>query len=308
MATRFQSKNYKVRLGEDNNALTWLIIINVVAYVLLQFIWVFILLENGKETADQIFRQSVYHWVALPASFESFVQRPWTLFTHMFISNATIITLSNMLWLWCFGFILQDLAGNKKLFPLYLYGGFIGTVVLLLCTNLVPALKMDGTSYIAGPGAAIMCIAAASTTLAPDFRFFPQLNGGIPLWVVSIVYAAISFSTVTANNPALSFAFIASALTGFIFIRQLQKGRDWSEWLNKFGDWFINLFNPDKKQLTKHQGKEMYYKVSREPFRKMPNVSQQKLDEVLDKINDIGYDNLTEEEKEFLKKASREDI
>lgn len=308
MATRFQSRNYKVRLGEDNNALTWLIIINVVAFVLLQFIWVFILLENGKELAPKIFRQNVYQWVALPANFESFLHKPWTLFTHMFVSNETLTTLSNMIWLWCFGFILQDLAGNKKLFPLYLYGGFVGAIVFLLCANLFPALQMDSSSYLAGPGAAIMCIAAASTTLSPDFRFFPQLNGGIPLWVVSIVYAAISFSTIAAGKPALSFAFIASAFTGFIFIKELQKGRDWSEWINKLGDWFINLFNPDKKQITKHQGKEMYYKVSREPFKKTPNVSQQRLDDILDKISEIGYDNLTEEEKEFLKKASREDI
>lgn len=308
MATRFQSKNYKVRLGEDNNALTWLIIINVVAFVLLRFIWVFILLENGKETAPKIFDQNVTQWVSLPATFEFFLYKPWTIFTHMFVSNDTLSTLSNMLWLWCFGFILQDLAGNKKLFPLYLYGGFTGAVVFMLCSNLIPSLQTESGDYLAGPGAAIMCIAAATTTLAPDFRFFPQLNGGIPLWVVSIVYAAISFATVTAGNPALSFAFIASACMGFIFIKQLQKGKDWSAWLNQFCNWFINLFNPDKKQITKHQGKEMYYKVSREPFKKTPNVSQQKLDDILDKINETGYDHLTEEEKEFLKKASREDI
>ncbi len=307
MATRFLNRNYKIRLGEDNNSLVWLIIVNVVTFVLLQFVWVFVLLENGKETAEAVFRQSLYHWITLPASFDSLLQKPWTILTYMFVSNSVLTTLSNMLWLWCFGYILQDMAGNKKLFPIYLYGGVIGALVFLLLGNLVPAFAAEGSFYLAGPGTAIMCIAAAATTLSPDFRFFPQLNGGIPLWIVSLIYAAISFSTVTANSPALSIAYMASALLGFIIIRQLNNGKDWSAWLNNFADWFINLFNPDKKPISKHKGKEMFYKVSREPYKKTSHLTQPKLDEILDRINAIGYDNLTEEEKDFLKQASRGD-
>jgi F0F1-type ATP synthase beta subunit len=36
------------------------------------------------------------------------------------------------------------------------------------------------------------------------------------------------------------------------------------------------------------------------------NVSEQKVDEILDKINLLGYDALSEEEKTVLKKASEE--
>jgi len=37
-------------------------------------------------------------------------------------------------------------------------------------------------------------------------------------------------------------------------------------------------------------------------------VTQQRIDEILDKINQKGYHFLTDEEKELLKRASEEDL
>ena len=33
-----------------------------------------------------------------------------------------------MLWLWTFGYILQEITGNKTLVPLYIYGGLAGAL------------------------------------------------------------------------------------------------------------------------------------------------------------------------------------
>ena len=56
-------------------------------------------------------------------------------------------------------------------------------------------------------------------------------------------------------------------------------------------------------------GKEKhFYRADKKPFEKVSNVTQQKLDAILDKINQEGYELLTEEEKAFLKRASKEDI
>ncbi|MES1215057.1 MAG: DUF6576 domain-containing protein [Bacteroidota bacterium] len=52
----------------------------------------------------------------------------------------------------------------------------------------------------------------------------------------------------------------------------------------------------------------MYYKSSKAPYNKTPNITQQRIDDILDKINQKGYQFLTDEEKELLKKASKEDI
>ena len=79
-------------------------------------------------------------------------------------------------------------------------------------------------------------------------------------------------------------------------------------WMFSFADWFNDLFNPEKKHATTKVSEQHFYKATRKPFKKTSAFSQQKLDEILDKINKDGYSLLTDEEKEFLKKASQEDL
>ena len=76
--------------------------------------------------------------------------------------------------------------------------------------------------------------------------------------------------------------------------------------MNNFFDWVNNLFNPHKPKKTIKQ--ELFYKPSRKPYSKTPNLTQQRVDEILDKISQKGYHSLSEEEKELLKKASKEDL
>jgi len=52
----------------------------------------------------------------------------------------------------------------------------------------------------------------------------------------------------------------------------------------------------------------LFYKTERKPYTKTPNLSQQRIDEILDKINQHGFHSLTAEEKDLLKKASKEDL
>jgi predicted esterase YcpF (UPF0227 family) len=86
----------------------------------------------------------------------------------------------------------------------------------------------------------------------------------------------------------------------------MRRGLDWSTPINNFFEWVSNLFNPDKpKKKTKDQ---LFYKSQRRPYTKTPNLSQQRIDEILDKINMHGFNSLSPEEKELLKKASKEDL
>ena len=86
----------------------------------------------------------------------------------------------------------------------------------------------------------------------------------------------------------------------------MRQGYDWTIGLNKFFDWVNNLFNPDKpKKKLKEQ---LFYKAERKPYVKTPTLSQQRIDEILDKINLHGFNSLTPEEKDLLKKASKEDL
>ena len=144
--------------------------------------------------------------------------------------------------------------------------------------------------------------------IAPKFRIFPMLNGGIPLWVVTVLYLIVDLATIPYNNAGGHIAHLGGAFMGFIFIILYRRGIDLSEWMANFFDWVNNLFNPDKPKKGKNIKEELFYKSTSQPYRKTPNVTQQRIDDILDKINQKGYHHLTDEEKELLKRASQEDL
>ncbi|MBK6382793.1 MAG: rhomboid family intramembrane serine protease [Chitinophagaceae bacterium] len=53
----------------------------------------------------------------MPATTDGILSKPWTVLTHMFVHDNVWKVFANMLWLWCFGYIMQDMMGNKRLFP-----------------------------------------------------------------------------------------------------------------------------------------------------------------------------------------------
>jgi peptidoglycan/xylan/chitin deacetylase (PgdA/CDA1 family) len=151
-----------------------------------------------------------------------------------------------------------------------------------------------------------MAIAIATTALAPNYRIFPMINGGIPLWVLTLIFVALDLAMV----PAVSniSGHLAAAGIGFLFVHQLRRGRDWTAWMNRFFDWVNNLFNPDKRSWKKTAKNELHYKsTGTQPFKRIPNITQKRIDEILDKINQQGYRFLTEEEKDILKRASEDE-
>ena len=298
-------------MGQSDNALTMLIIVNLVVFVILSFIRVFfffIYREDGL--AEAIFNESVLKWFVLPANMSELGSRPWTVFTYMFTHTGVLHILGNTLWLWAFGYILQDLTGNKKIFPIYIYGGLAGAAAFLLSFNLLPGLQAQASnSVLLGASAGIMAIAVATTMIAPSYRIFPMLNGGIPLWIITVLYLVVDLATIPNNNAGGHIAHLGGAFMGFIFIVMYRRGYDWSAWMSNLFDWVNNLFNPDKPKKGKKSIKdELFYKTTSSPYKKTPNVTQQRIDDILDKINQKGYNYLTEEEKELLKRASQEDL
>ncbi len=293
----------RILLGQDNNALVFLFAINALVFVLINFIKIVYYLTD---IPLELFYQQILHWFTLPAVPAIFFTRPWTLLSFMFTHYSFWHLFSSMMWLWAFGFILQDLAGNNKLIPIYLYGGVIGGVIFVLCNNLFPGLEKNIliTAPMLGSGTAVMAVAIATTTLTPGYRIFPQINGGIPLWVLTIIYVALNFTSFSGGNLAIAAAHLGAAAMGFVFIKQLQVGNDWGSWMIRLFYWVDDLFSPEKKHSKNNKN---FYRASRKPFEKIARQSQQKLNDILDKINQKGFDALTDEEKNYLKRASTDE-
>lgn len=301
-----QNKRHHLMLGQDNNSLTWLIIINAVVFIILAFIRVIYIIDFDKEAdAVNAFHTQVLDWFTLSPGLSTFITRPWTLLVYMFSHENILHVISSLLWLWAFGYILQDLTGNSKLIPIYLYGGVAGAVCFLITA------RFSGAAYpLIGAGASVMAVVVATTAIQPGYRIFPMLNGGIPLWILTVIFAAIDFASLSKgyDGAANSAAHLGGAIAGFIFVTQLRRGKDPGRWMGNFLYWIDDLFNPEKKHKKQPVKQKHFYKAEKKPYSKTPHITQQKLDEILDKINQQGYHLLTDDEKEFLKKASREDF
>lgn len=305
---RVMEDNYrkKMLLGQDGNALVQLVIVNACLFVILKFIFEIYDLDRLDLSA---YKRNVLDWFVLPASLDQLSSRPWTVITYMFCDQRVFRFIGNMFWLWGFGYVLQDLTGNRKLVPIYLYGGVAGAAFFILSYAVFPRLQAQlPVAQLMGANAAIMAVAIATTTVAPDYRIFPMINGGIPLWILTLLFLLINFSSVPYGDSGAYAANLAGAGAGFFFIYRLRRGHDGSIWINRFFDWCNDLFNPDKKKKGRSPKDEFYYKVSgTQPYKKIPNVTQQRIDEILDKINQQGYRFLTDEEKEILKRAADEE-
>ncbi len=305
-ADRYLGKNKKrMTIGDDNNALMALIGINAMVFISLGMVEVIYYMTSSTNSA---FQYQIMRYFILPAKLEALVLLPWTILTYMFVHTGVIYMLVTMLWLWVFGSIFQTVAENKQTIPLYIYGGLAGAVIFIAVNYMLPGLR-DGIAYntMFGGNAAIMAIALGATTLTPNYKLFRAINGGISLWILTLVYIIINVAG--GGGMAHHLAYLGGGLIGYLFVVSYRKGNDWSLWMNELYEWFINLFNPDKKGNPEVNAKEkMFYKTdNRKPFEKKPVVTEQRIDQILDKINQIGFDHLTEEEKTILKKAKETD-
>lgn len=301
----YRIKKQRFTLGNPDNALMWLFVINVVFFLILQTIRVAI---NVNDHSDAVFYSQVTNNFQLPANLVSLSKKPWTIISFMFSDVELMRALSNMLWLWAFGSVLQNLTGNRKIIPVYLYGGFAGASFFIAAVYLIPTNKaiIDSIGLL-GANASVMAVAVAATAIAPNFRFFSHIRGGIPIWILTIIYIAVDLAGVAAGPAALPIAHIGGAAAGFLFVKMLKSNMDGSEWMNNFYSWFINLFNPNKKKQKKSIKERVFYNTgTRSPYQKTSNVTEQRVDEILDKISQKGYNALTKEEQDILKRASED--
>jgi hypothetical protein len=119
---------------------------------------------------------------------------------------------------------------------------------------------------------------------------------------------------------------------GWIYIAMLRRGNDLSAPLNQFAGWVGRLFSRSDRSIPRHKSSKIFLRHSSVPAsHRRGEISestgrrrtaqsqrgaagaspderrkhQERLDTILDKIKDKGYDSLSEEEKEFLFIASK---
>jgi len=293
------------------NMVTRIIIINLAFFVIVKLLWVVLMISNAW-VEPEIYR-TISRFFMISSDWWHNLTHPWVIITHMFFHEGVFHILWNMLFLYWFGRIVGDLLGNHRILPLYLLGGLVGGFIYLVTAKLLS----PNTSFALGASGAVMAIVVAAGTTSPDYIMRLILLGDIKLKY--IVGALVFFDVVGMGsniNTGGHIAHLGGAFFGWLFVRQLREGNDLSipinNLMNRLQRFFKGLLtgvpqtrkgpkvvyrNPNRKKMTNRKGNASsdYHDLSH----------QEQLDRILEKIKKTGYENLTEEEKEFLFNASK---
>ncbi len=294
---------------KSGNVLTQLIIVNVGVFVLINLVRVILFLflqDNGDDIFDNFLS-----WIMLPADPLKLLMRPWTIITHMFTHYSFLHILFNMLWLYWFGRILRQYLGDTKILPIYLLGGLAGAVLLVVSFNIFPGLTA-AAPYVQALGASggVLAIMVATATLVPDHTIFLLFFGAVRIKYIVMVFVALDLIGIAGANTGGSIAHLGGAALGFVFIKQLQSGNDWSKPMNRFFDFMKDVFSfkSKPKAVYKNEDRARFGGTTGQKSKTAKNTERQgKIDKILDKITVSGYDSLTKEEKEFLFRVSNDD-
>ncbi|MFM2191015.1 MAG: hypothetical protein RL491_1401 [Bacteroidota bacterium] len=238
-------------------------------------------------------------WVELPSNLHILVEKPWTLFTYMFIHYNFVHVLFNLLVMYWTGRIFSDFLPQKKLTAAYVLGGLSGGLAFVAMYNILPVFETSsGGAVLIGASAGVFAVMVAAATLAPDYPVHMILIGEIRLKYVAIALTILYLISIPDSNSGGNIAHLGGGLAGLFYIFLLRKGVDAGKWIEFLMDapaWF------NRPKIRVAHSREV--KIGAVP--KTNNRNQQDvIDAILDKISRSGYDSLSQQEKETLFKAS----
>ena len=206
----------------------------------------------------------------------------WQPLTYMFVHGDFWHVAINMLVLFLFGSELETIWGRHGFIKYYLITGIGSGLVWLFIQSFssVPA-------YLIGASGAVYGILTAYGLMFPNrivyiyflfpvrVKYFVMILGGIAF-----------FSSLGSHSNISHLTHLSGMIIGFAYLRSNSQ-------------WKIMIFSLRKHILEKKLKRE----ESRQNKKKM---LQKDVDHILDRINQVGYDGLTDSEKSRLYAASRD--
>jgi len=210
----------------------------------------------------------------------------WQIFTYMFLHGGVFHILFNMFMLWMFGCDIERSWGTKEFLRYYFITGVgAGLFTFFLSFNShIPTIGASG---------AIFGILVAFAMMFPDRPIYLYFLFPIKAKYLVLFFAAIEFlaSFRHTSDGIGHFAHLGGMVIGYIYIK-----RDW-RWSSFFR--LSRYLGYLRKLRYKHRMKAINKKRERE------QRLLERVDQILDKINQVGYDNLSKEEKKTLEEASQ---
>lgn len=195
--------------------------------------------------------------------------------TYMFLHGGFGHILFNMFALWMFGTEIEFSWGSKSFGRFYLLGGLSGAVLTLM-VNPEQSVPMVGAS------AAIYGILIAYWLMFPQRMLYIYMV--VPVKVKYAIPGMMLLGLLFAGASTANMAHLGGAIFGFVYLKANLR-------LLKFGSGLNNLrYRRKTAKLAKK--------------RQQADDVMKRVDIILDKINEIGIENLSKSERKFLEEAS----
>jgi len=207
------------------------------------------------------------------------------LVTYMFLHGGLFHILINMFILWMFGTEIELTWGTRRFFKYYFLTGIAGGIftVMFQPNSPVPTI---------GASAAIYGILVAYAVMFPNRTIYLYFLFPIKVKYAVILFVGLEFLASFSSRPdgIGHWAHLGGAAVGFLYLKL-----DWR--LRRI----TGLFSPRQWWSgIRYRNKSRKLEKNRQKTEEI----MRRVDEILDKINEVGIDNISEEERRFLGDAS----
>ena len=205
----------------------------------------------------------------------------WQLVTYMFLHGGFFHIALNMLIIWMFGTPLERLWGSDRFLRFYLYCGLGGALFSFLFAFRSAVIGASGAGY---------GILLAYAVLFPYNEIYVWGIFPVKARTLVIVLAVIELlAGISGGSGIAHFAHLGGMAAGLVYTKR--DHRSWRFW--------SHLKNLLRKFPIRFSADGDGNDADDEPY------DAGKIDSILDKIAQKGYENLTETERRILENYSR---
>ncbi len=222
-------------------------------------------------------------------------QKPWQcyqLLTYGFLHSLQAIQhiLFNMYALWLFGRDLEQRYGRREFLTFYLSAIVIGGLVW----NGVTLAQGGASAGLIGASAGTVAVTILFAFNFPHRKLLFMFLFPMPMWVLGCIIFFSDAYGALENSDMSNVAFVAhlgGAAFAFLYYRF-----GWNP-----GSWMANWYTASASKRSRSTAKLRVHDPDSEG-----SATDQRVDEILKKIQEKGQDSLTWRERRVLEKASQE--
>ncbi|MFM7388315.1 MAG: rhomboid family intramembrane serine protease [Bacteroidota bacterium] len=272
---KFQITNGKVTVR--------LILINLAVFILLMLSFILNSLNVFEFNLISAFR--------FPTNVAELWFKPWTLVFSIFGHFSLNHLFFNMLFLFFSGIMFEQLFGGKKLVILYLIGGVFGNLLELIASQVAPDIFPN--HYVIGASGSIMAIFTAIAIYRPNTPVHLLGIIPIPIYVLALFFLAKDLIGIGSKDEIAHFAHLGGAIMGFLGQLNPHSPNN-----------VLSLLSTFKFPSRSQKSTNARFKTDEE-YNADKKQTQEKIDDILDKIAKSGYESLSRHEKDFLFKQGK---